>query len=102
MTDLHQIVDLSSATHPRLADGAAIDTTVCLNLHIVLEHHDARLYDLVQALVGARRETVAVRTDDRAILQDHSITDAAVFAHYGVAVCQAIVAHRDASVNGRM
>ena len=54
------------------SDGA-VDGGQGADLHVVLDHHDAHLRDLLVAAVLVAREAEAVAADHRAVLHHHAV-----------------------------
>src|SRR5262249_42627376 len=102
VTDLYQAIDLGAAFDARLAYGCAVDGGERLNLDVVFDHRDAALDDLFVRSIGALGESESVPPDDGAVLQRHTMTDAAEFANYSVRVREEIVADLGALINHGM
>src|SRR5262249_1565365 len=76
VADLHEVVDLGPAADDGLAEGGPVDRGVGADLDVVLDADDPDLRDLaVAAAVPDVPE--AVRTDDRAGVEDAAVPDAA-------------------------
>ncbi len=69
MTDLHETVDLRSALNTRLAEGGAVHRGQCLNFHIVFDHRNARLRDLVMRALLIFGEAEAIAANNYAVMQ---------------------------------
>ena len=59
----------------------AVDGGEGADLHVVLDHHDADLRDLLVAAVRVAREAEAVAADHRAVLHHHAVAEPAALAH---------------------
>ena len=68
VSDLHQIVNLCTATDARFTHAGAVYARISLNLHIIFDHSRAGLDDLVPAAGVVFRETKTVAADNYAIL----------------------------------
>jgi hypothetical protein len=90
--DLHQAVDLGAALHAGLAHRGAIHRSQALNLHIVFNHRDARLNDLVMRSVGAFGKAEAVAAYHCTVLQNHAVAYAAKLADHGMGMKRHVVA----------
>ena len=99
---LHQIVDLYAAADVRLANAGAVDTGIGLHLHVIFEDDGFRLHDLVPVSGIVLGETEAVGSEDRAILQNHPVSQPAVLPHHGVRMSQKVVADFDSAINDHM
>ena len=100
MADQDQVVDLGAAADARFADGGAVDAGVGLNFDVVFENRGAGLQHLVPAAVLLLGEAEAIAADDRAILQDDAIADAAEFANHSVGMGEEMIADFRAAING--
>src|SRR6185312_17034227 len=92
VADLDEVVDLRPSGNARLADGSAVDAGVGLDFDGVFEDRGARLDDFDPAPARALGEAEAVRADDRSILQDDIVAEAAVFADDRMGVGEEAVA----------
>ena len=97
VADLHEVVDLGAAPDARLLHGRAVDGRQGADLDVVLDHHDPDLRDLLVAAVLVAREAEAVAADDRAVLHDDAMAQAAALAHVDAGVEHAVLADLDAS-----
>ncbi len=88
MPDDDEIVQLGSAANASFSDGGAIDAGVGLHLDVVLENGWAGLLHLVPRAVFLLGKAKAVAADDRTVLQDDAISNAAELANHGVRVCK--------------
>ena len=70
-----------------------------LDFDVVADDGDARLTHLVPVAAGFARKTETVAADDDAVLQQHAMAEAAVFADAGVGVGEEIVADARAAIN---
>src|SRR5208283_4747985 len=95
-----QVVNFSAAADARFAHGGAVNAGVGLHFHVVLQNGGTGLGHLVPGAVGALGKAQAVAADDHAILQNHAIADAAVFAHHSVGVGEEMAADFGPKVNG--
>jgi len=90
--NLHQIVDLAPLSHHGSANARPVHAGICANLHVILQHHDPELGNL---LVPVVRKFVAeaVRADHRPRLQDHPITKNTPFLDTGILIDDAVLAN---------
>ena len=94
----HEIINFCAAANARFSDSGSIDARVGLNLHIVLNHDRGMLLDLVPTAVRALRKSEAIAPDDHSVLQNHSISNPAIFPHHGLRMRQEIVSNLDVPV----
>ena len=99
VSHLDQAVDLRAALNASLTHGGAVDRGERLYLDVVFDHSNPGLHDLVVRAVRALSEAVSVAADNDPVLQDHTIADAAVFAHGDVRMRVEIVADLGAFVD---
>ncbi len=99
VTNQDEVIELGAAADARFADGGAVDASVCLNFDIIFQHGGSGLRHFVPRTIFLFCETQAVPTDDRTILQDYAIADAAEFAHYSVRMSKEIIANLRPSIN---
>src|ERR1700690_39689 len=92
MTDLHQIIDLGAAPDPGFLHARPVDTRVGLDFDVILDDHRLGLHDLVPVGRVIFREAEAIGSDDRAILQQDTVAQAAPFTHYRMRMGEEIVA----------
>src|SRR6476659_9828968 len=71
VSDLHQVVDLGAGLDTRFAHGGTIDGRVRAELDVVFDDHGGHLRNLLVRAIPAAHETIAVASDDHAVLQDH-------------------------------
>src|SRR5579875_1407924 len=95
----HKVVDFRAPSDARLAHGGAINGAVGLDLDVIFHDGDAGLAYFVPVPSAIRREAEAVAADHHAILQNHAVAEAAVFANAGVRVREEIVADARAGIN---
>jgi hypothetical protein len=95
-----EIIKLRAASYASLADGGAVDAGIGLNFDIVLQDGGAGLAHFVPRPVFLLGKTEAVTADDRSILQDHAMAEAARFTDDGVGVREEIVANVSAAIDG--
>src|ERR1700687_1045653 len=98
VADENQIVNFRAAPYARLSDCGAVDARVRLDLHVILDHDRSMLQDFVPAPIRALRKSEPIASDDHAALQDHSISDAAVFSHDGLRMREEIVSNLYVSI----
>ena len=92
MTDLNQVVDLCAAADTRFTNRRAIDGGVGAELHVVFEHDDSGLHDLVVRAVVLFGIAVAIRADLHSILENHVVADLAEFAYRHMGIGLEVVA----------
>ncbi len=71
-----------------------------MNFYVVFEDGGTGLGHLVPGAVFLLGKAQAVTADDRAVLEDYAVADAAVFADDGVGVGEEVVADFGATVDG--
>lgn len=86
VSNLHQIIDLRTATDFRRSNARSVDASVRLNLNLILDDDRARLNNFVPAPFFVLRESEAIATDDDSILQKHVIPDSTALSHDGVSM----------------
>src|SRR5215467_10954429 len=96
----NQVVQLGTAPNARFANRGAVHASVGLHLHVVLKHSGPGLRHLVPGAVLPSGKAETVSANDRAILQNDSVADAAVLSHHGMRVRKEIVTDFGAAVDG--
>ena len=84
MTDDDKVVELGAVADAGFSNGGAVDAGVGLDLDVVFKNGGAGLLHLVPGAVFLFGEAETVAADDRPVLQDDAIANAAKFAHDGV------------------
>ena len=97
MGDLHQVVYLGAAADAGSLERCAVDGAVGADLHVVFDHHDADLRDLV-VRGSVRRVAEAVRADHGAVVDGHAVADPASLPDAHVGVQRHVVADHHAGV----
>ena len=95
----HQVIDFHATRNQGLSQRCAVDARIRLDLHIVFEHGDARLQDLVPPLVRLPREAEPVSADHHAVLQDYPVPDAAPFPNHRVRMREEVVSDAHVAIN---
>ncbi len=80
MRDLHEVVDLHALLDPGPAKPGAVNSRVCTDLDVIVDLHDPQLLNLLLSAID-HFKTKAVRTNDRAAVNDYSRTDPASLAN---------------------
>src|ERR1043166_4307061 len=102
VTHLHEAVYLGAAAHARLAHRGPVDRRERLDFHVVLNHGDAALNNLAMRAIRALGEAESVAADDHAVLQRHTMPDAAVLAHHRMRVSVEMIADLRSLINHDM
>ena len=77
VADQNQIVDLGAALDAGLPDGGAVHAGIGLHLDVIIQNNDSRLQRLAPTPVGQLGEAEPVGADHHAVLQEHTVADAA-------------------------
>ena len=96
MAYLYEVVDFRAGLNAGFANRGAIDGRIGADLHIVFDHHDAGLGNLLVRAVGTADESIAVAADHRAVLQHHAMADDDPLANRDLRVNDAVIADRRA------
>src|SRR5438309_8231300 len=91
MADLAKAVNLRTALHTRLTHRRPIHGGKGLNLHVVFDHRYARLHNFVLRSVVCLCEAEPVASHHHAILQRHTVADAAKLAHGNMRMCSEVI-----------
>lgn len=85
VSDLHEVVELDTLAHGCCAHCGSVDTGIGTDLNIILDGHDAELWNLIILIgLGVWRKSKSVGTDDGTRMQGHVVADvAAVIDAYG-------------------
>src|SRR5688572_4379080 len=86
MTHLHEVIDLRSTPNTRLPDSPAINRGIRSDFHVIFEHDNSGLHNLVIAPVRLLRISEAVGADLRAVLERDIISDLAELSYRDVRV----------------
>ena len=86
----------------RAPDAGSIDASVGLHFDFVLKHGRTRLHDLLPLAGIVLREAESICADDRSILQDNVIAQAAMLAYNRVRMREEIVADASAAIDHHM
>src|SRR5437763_15536898 len=100
--DLYQIVDLHAAADASLPNASPINAGICLHLHVVANEDGRGLRNFVPAPLGGLRKSKSVAANDDAVLEEHIIADAAMFAHDRVRVGEEIICNFHSAINHHM
>src|SRR5713226_466964 len=98
MTDVHQVVELRTATDARTAQRASIHAGVRTQFDVVFNDHGSDLRKLVVALLVADI-TKTVCANDYTGMQDHSIANGDVVIDHDVRMNDTLAAHNDVVAN---
>src|SRR6476620_3460602 len=80
VTHLYQTVDFRAAFHPRFPHGGAVNRRETLNLDIVLDYGNSRLYNLIVQPARPPRKPVAVSAHNNTILENNTICNSTILA----------------------
>src|SRR5262245_8007244 len=98
MADQNKVVEFGAAADAGLSYGGAVDAGVGLNFHVVFEDGRARLRHLVPGAIFLFGEAEAVAADDDAVLENHAVADAAVFANDSVGMGEEVIADLNTAI----
>ena len=102
MSYLYQIVDLHPATNARFSHTGAIHTGIRLDLYIVLDYRRTGLHDFVPFALTLLGEAIPISPNNGAVLQDHVISQPAVFADDRVSMAQKVLPNLCSAIDHHM
>jgi len=102
MADLNQVVQFCAAPDDGIADRGPVYGCVGPDLHVILDDDPAGLADFIKSAVPGRCEAKPVTADNRAILNDHAVSDPAAFAHDHVGVKHHFIPETNARIQNDM
>src|SRR5262245_11654572 len=86
MTDLYEIVYLRAAPNAGFSNRGAVDSGIGADLHVVFEHDDTGLDDLVVRAVIPLGVSIAIRSDLCTVLKNDIVSDETVLANRNVRI----------------
>src|SRR5258708_36653672 len=99
VSDQDEIIDFCAAADAGFANRGAVDGGVGLNFHVVFQDGRAGLRNFVPGAVFLFGEAETIGADDRSVLEQDAIADAAVFSDDGMGGGEEIIADSDSTID---
>src|SRR6266852_51321 len=100
VTDQNKVIDLAAAPDPRFPDSSAVHTGIGLHFDVVFEHRRTGLLHFVPRAIFLLVEAEAIAADDRPVLEDYAVTNAAELSNHGMSMREKRVANLCAAIDG--
>src|SRR3989442_12749944 len=98
MTHLDQIVDLATSAYPCFPDCRSINGRIGLYFYFVLKDYSSRLHDFVVRQIVSLGKSKTIGPNDNSVLQNHIVSDFAIFTDGNVTVGHKSAPYLDAAI----